>query len=116
MKKYFQNLWAAICGKALYQSEVESEDSELTQVMNELSEARHDLAAATEQLTNLSKRYDECWQNTAKMKGEIDTLRKSVENYRDRLSEKDVLMSRMQQDYQERIAKYMKEIDSLKNK
>jgi len=115
MKKYFQNLWAAICGKNVYLSEFDLVSDELMQTKSELAQALLDLATATEEVKEMSKKYDECWQNTMKMNGQVDTLNQLVENYRDRISEKDVLMERQRQDYQQRIAEYVKEIDNLKN-
>lgn len=64
----------------------------------------------------LERMMEDCATLDAQHSREVKSYQTLVENLRQRLHDKDELMKRMKDDYQERIEQYNAKIDELRNK
>lgn len=108
MKRYFMNLWFALTGFNPYQRELE--------------EMREKYEKTAVRVTDLQDMYFKVLDLNGVISRKVSQLEKQVndgarlvENLRERVRSKDSLISRMKADYQERIGKYVVEIDRLRN-
>lgn len=99
MKRYFKNLWMALTGSDPFRDELEEKNSQLENAAENVQSLQDQLYAA------LNK-----WNESAKMAHDYEVL---IENFRERINEKDTLMERMKKDYQQRIEQYTHKIEEL---
>ncbi len=106
MKRYFKNLWLAITGRNPFREE--------------LDEVKAMCKETGEKLQSLHELYYEVvdkWQKAVSIAEtaykKTQDYEKLIENLRERISEKDTLLERTKEDYQEHIKQYMTTIDKL---
>ena len=102
MKRYIKNLLMALMGRNPFQRE-----------LKEVKEAYEETAKKVTGLSSLYKKVSEEMDAVEKQQKDYQTL---VENYRERLKEKDELIVRMKEDYQQRLAGYNAKIDELQRR
>ena len=90
MGQYFRSLWDALCGRVCV---------ELQQTQAELQRARREHKETEAQVHLLKKLYEDCLRGTEKLTRELDTLQTLVENLRERVKEKDMLLEQLRQEY-----------------
>ena len=61
----------------------------------------------------LAAQFEEVSEKLASERQRVHDYEVLIENFRERISEKDTLMDRMKKDYQQRIEQYTKEIEDL---
>ena len=93
MKRYLKNLWAAICGRNPYQEE--------------LTETKRRLEQSEEDYKDFGNVHDSQMIENTK---QISTLQTLVENFRERIKEKDELIDQMKKDYQRQVKNYEKRV------
>lgn len=101
MKEYLKNLWLALCGRYPYKAERDGLAWHMDVWRENSQIQRRQYMAALEMLEKKDK--------------QIADYQHLTENLRERLADKDTLMERMKQDYQQRIEQYTREIDRLRN-
>ena len=111
MGEYLQNLLSALLGNNPYQSERD--------------ELRRQMEQAAENVERLRDMYCSACEKWEKSEKQVASLQQLVENLRERISDKDVVIAQQQRDYrerserreqeyQQRIAQYDIEVDALR--
>lgn len=100
MKRYIKNLWLALMGTNPFQQELDEKSSQYEKASKNISTLKE------QYITALDK-----WDQTEKS---VRGLQQLVENLRERLREKDLLMEKMKQEYQDRIKSYNLLIDEIR--
>ena len=101
IRRYFVTLAAAVIGRNPF--------------IDELEEIRDHYEKTADNVRRISEMYDSCAERMEQDAEMIRSLQVLVENLRQRLAEKDALLTRTKEDYQKRIEAYNAEIDRLKN-
>ena len=101
MRRYLSNLMTALRG--------------INPFERELDRVRQDYNRVAEQVAQLQNVYGAVKEKTTGAIGQVRSYQKLVENLRERLNEKDVLIDRMKKDFQQRIKAYNTKIDELTN-
>ena len=99
MRRYLLNLLTALRG--------------INPFERELEQVKKDYERVAEQVAQLQSVYATVKKRTTGAVSQIRGLQKLVENLRSRLSEKDELIERMKQDFQQRVNAYNAKIDEL---
>ena len=101
VKIYFNTLRLALLGRNPYRKE--------------LDELRNGYEKISSKIISLKDMYCSCVDNIDQYKKRTNGLNQLVENLRERIGEKDVILQRTKLEYQERLSTYNAEIDSLRN-
>lgn len=101
VKIYFNTLRLALLGRNPYRKE--------------LDELRNEYEEISGKVILLKELYCSCVDNIDQYKKRTNGLNQLVENLRERIGEKDVIIQRTKSEYQERLAAYNAEIDNLRN-
>lgn len=106
MKRYFRNLWLALTGSNPFRSE-----------LDEIRDKYEKTAAKVEQLSELYYNSLERWEKaearTESVVKKLHDYENLIENLRERIVNKDILLERTKTEYQERIERYTTTIDGL---
>ena len=109
MKQYFRNLLIAFSGKNPLQTELTRIKEEYEKIAGDAKRLRDLYYECQERWGNTEKQLEECRRH-------LSDYQKLVENLRQRIVEKDDLMNRVKEDYQNRIREYNEEIEALRQK
>ena len=123
MKRYFKNLWMALTGCDPFRDELEEKNSQLENAAENVQALQDQLYAALDKweqsvlmAEKSSKAFEEVSEKLASERQMVHDLEVLIENLRERINEKDTLMERMKQDYQQRITQYTQKIEELQGK
>lgn len=116
MKRYFKNLWLALTGANPYSDELQDAKDKLNKAADNVQALHEQLYAAMDNWNNSAVNAEELKKKLEAEKRTVHDFEVLVENLRERINEKDTLMERMKQDYQQRIAQYTQEIEELQEK
>ena len=123
MKRYFKNLWMALTGSDPFRDELEEKNSQLENAAENVQALQDQLYAALDKweqsvlmAEKSSKAFEEVSEKLASERQMVHDLEVLIENLRERINEKDTLMERMKQDYQQRITQYTQKIEELQGK
>ncbi len=116
MKRYFTILWLALTGCNPFRKELDEKNSQLEKAAENVQALHEQLYAAMDNWNNSAVNAEELKKKLEAEKHTVHDFEVLVENLRERINEKDTLMERMKQDYQQRIAQYTQEIAELQGK
>ena len=100
VKQYLKTLMLALLGRNPFREE-----------LDELHEHYQKVADRVSELNDL---YLKSLESLEEVEGKVGDYQKLTENLRQRIAEKDALMERIKKDYQQRIEKYVQEVDRLR--
>ncbi len=123
MKRYFTTLWFALTGRNPFRKELDEKSSRLEKEAENVRSLQDQLNSALNYWNEAAKMAEDSRKALSEKSEYLEAERRRVldlellvENLRERVNEKDTLMGRMKQDYQQRIAQYMQEIEELQGK
>ncbi len=100
VKQYLKTLMLALLGRNPFREE-----------LDELHEHYQKVA---DRVSDLNDLYLKSLESLEEVEGKVGDYQKLTENLRQRIAEKDALMERIKKDYQQRIEKYVQEVDRLR--
>lgn len=100
VKQYLKTLMLALLGRNPFREE-----------LDELHEHYQKVA---DRVSDLNDLYLKSLESFEEVEGKVGDYQKLTENLRQRIAEKDALMERIKKDYQQRIEKYVQEVDRLR--
>ena len=120
MKRYITILWLALTGRNPFLMELDEKMSQLEKADEHISslndmyyKALQKWEESARMAEESSKAFEEVSEKLASERQRVHDYEVLIENFRERISEKDTLMDRMKKDYQQRIEQYTKEIEDL---
>ena len=131
-KRYLHTLWLALAGRNPYLAELERTRADYERVaeqarqLEQLQQKMADAVGRSEAvLCSMERRVQALDDDKAKACEQLKSCRKLIENLRERISDKDLLIEsqqqafrdrieRTKQGYQQRIDSYIKEVDTLR--
>lgn len=117
MKHYLKNLLTAICGKNPYRQELDKVREDMEKAGEHVRVLRESYYKDMERAALLEKQFektesilDEYKERLGKLWNQMVSCQDLVENYRDRLAEKDAMIEEIRKDYQRQVANYEKRV------
>ena len=103
MKQYLKNLLTAICGKNPYRQE-------LDKLKEQMEKAGENVSMLQDAYYGVQEKKVEAERVLADYAKQMNSYQTLVENYRDRLKEKDEMIDQIRKDYQRQVANYEKRV------